>query len=136
VLRKEVTIDRENLGDVHYRVSKKTRGAGRQKHIAWGSRNFQVTGDDRDYGGLNAAAVEGVRLDDKDWPTEPGFRATRLGEIRPPDLSALNIVHRLLPRFLGEGSKLRAVQCGIDPRRPARVNFVQPFGDGISLTLI
>jgi hypothetical protein len=58
VLREEVAIDRENLRDINYRVSEKTRGAGRQKYIAWGSGNFQVAGYDRDDDSLDAAAVE------------------------------------------------------------------------------
>jgi hypothetical protein len=100
MLSEEMAIDRENLGDVHYRVSEKTGGAGRQKDIAWGASNRHVTGDDRDYDGLNVAAVEGVCLDYQDGTAEPGLRATRLWQIRPPNLAALKLHHRGLPGVL------------------------------------
>jgi hypothetical protein len=122
------------LGDIHDRVSGKARGAGRQKNIAWGGGYLQVARDHRDYDSLDAAAVEGVCLDHQHRLAKSGLGAARLGKIRPPNLAALKLAHRRLPRVLVEGSKLRAVQCRIDLRRLTRVHFIQAFRDGIDLT--
>ncbi|SPE36182.1 hypothetical protein SBA6_520008 [Candidatus Sulfopaludibacter sp. SbA6] len=82
---------------------------------------------------MNAAAVEGVCLNNQNRPPESRLGAARLGEIGPPDLAALNVVHRRLPGVLIEGPELGAVECRVDLRGTARVHLIQAFRNSIGL---
>ena len=86
-LGQETTIESQNLGDVHHRVAGEPRRVRWQQNIAWGAGKFQVTGDRGHDDGLNAAAIERVRLNHKHRAPISGFGAPRLGKVRPPNLS-------------------------------------------------
>src|ERR1035437_3489179 len=93
VLGQKTAVEGRELGDIHDRIAGKAGRARRHEDITWDIGKFQVAGNDCHDCGLNAAAVEGVCLDQKYGPPISRLGATRLGEIGPPDLSSLNLVH-------------------------------------------
>src|SRR2546421_338781 len=93
VLGQETSVESEYLRDIDHRVARKTGRAGRHDDIARSIGKLEVACDHGDYDCLNTAAVKGVCLDDKYGPPESGVGATRLGQIGPPDLATLNVVH-------------------------------------------
>jgi hypothetical protein len=84
------TVRRPHLGDVDYRV------AGRPEERI----KLKLAGDHGNDDALNATAVEGVSLDDQYGPAKSRLGATKFGQIGPPDLAALDIVHRSYQELL------------------------------------
>lgn len=78
---------------VRDRVARKARRARRQQNITGYIGKFQVAGERGHDCGLNEAAVERVCLDHKHRPPVSRLGAARFGEIGPPDLSPLKLVH-------------------------------------------
>ena len=69
------------------------RRARRQQDVVGCIGRFQVAGNHGRDCGLNAATVERVCLDHKHRPAISRLRAAGFGEIRPPDVSPLNLAH-------------------------------------------
>jgi hypothetical protein len=99
----ETAIESQELGDVDDRVARQARQLCRQQHVAWGIGKLCVSGNHcHDYR-LNTAAVEGICLDNKHWPSVTRLGATRFGKVGPPDPSSSNLLrfyHESLSRDL------------------------------------
>jgi len=93
VLGQKTTVEGEKLRDIHDRVAGEARRARGQKEITGRIGKFQIAGDRGHDCRLNAAAVERVCLDHQHRPPVSRLGAARFGEIGPPDLSPLNLVH-------------------------------------------
>jgi hypothetical protein len=107
LLRQETTIEGQKLGNIDDRVAEQARQISPQQHIAWGVGKIRVAGDHRDYYGLNAAAIEGVCLNDKHRTPVTRLGATGLGQVGPPDFSSLNLIHFYQESLLRELSWAR-----------------------------
>jgi hypothetical protein len=99
----ETAIESQELGDIDDRVARQTCQLRRQQHVARGVGKLCFSGNRRYDYRLNAAAVEGIRLDNKHWPPVTRLGATRFGKVGPPDLSSSNLLrfyHESLSRDL------------------------------------
>src|SRR5262249_29424525 len=95
----KAAVESQQLRYVDYRIARQTGRTCWQQDVSGSFGEFEVGRDHRDYCGLNAAEIEGVGLNHKYRPPVARFRTTRLGKIRPPNLSSLNSVHRYQPSF-------------------------------------
>jgi hypothetical protein len=93
LLGQETAIERQELRDIYHRVSGESHCPCGQQDVSWGVGQFKIAGDHGNNCGLNPAEIEGVRLDHKHRAPVSGLGAARFGQIRPPNLSAMNPAH-------------------------------------------
>ena len=86
----EIAVDGEYLRHVGDRVSRQSAGFGWNQDIARGLNETHVRRQHNDDRGAQAAAVEGVALNDQNRTTIARSRTARRFELGPPDLSTLD----------------------------------------------
>jgi hypothetical protein len=86
----EVPVECDQLRDVGDRVFRQSRGFSRKEDIAGGVQQAQVGSENHGYDGSDSASIEGVVLHNQKRAPKTRFGPTRLVEIGPPHLSALD----------------------------------------------
>lgn len=93
LISQETAVHSQELRNVDDRVAGQARQACPQHHVARGIRQICVGRDDRHDYGLNAASIEGIRLDHKHRTPVTRLGSARFGEVCPPDFSSPDFVH-------------------------------------------
>ena len=90
LLREELAIDGDHLGDVGDRVLGEPRRPGRHQDVPRRLDQADVRRQRDGDHGLQPAAVERIGLDNKDGAAKSRLRSGRLPELGPPDIAALD----------------------------------------------
>jgi hypothetical protein len=85
-----VLVDGRNLRCVRDRIPREPRRRSRQQRIAWRGSQRPIAREHADHDGCQPTGVDLVALNHERGVPEPGFGATRLRKVDPPDLSAAN----------------------------------------------
>src|ERR1700741_1759079 len=68
------------------------------QNVSWGVNEAEVASKRQRQDRGNAAAIEGISLNDQNRATKPGLGTTGLVKVRPPDFSATDL-HRRSDRY-------------------------------------
>lgn len=85
-----VLIEGNDVRDVGDGVSWQARVAGREEYVSRRIEEPHVRREDHAEDRLESASIEGVGLNDEQRMSETGFQSSRLIEVGPPNLSALD----------------------------------------------